>query len=47
VRQAGNLYPLGQDFIGGSTQAGLVFAAPADNRLRRVYTATFKYRNEL
>jgi type IV pilus assembly protein PilW len=40
-----NLYPLGKEFTGSSTEAGLVFAAPNDGRLRRVFNATFKLRN--
>jgi type IV pilus assembly protein PilW len=40
-----NLYPLGKTFTGSSTEAGLVFAAPNDGRLRRVFNATFKLRN--
>ena len=40
-----NLYPLGKEFTGTSTEAGLVFAAPNDGRLRRVFNATFKLRN--
>jgi len=40
-----NLYPLGKEFTGTSTETGLVFAAPNDGRLRRVFNATFKLRN--
>ncbi|MEO5660842.1 MAG: PilW family protein [Polaromonas sp.] len=40
-----SLYPLGKTFTGSSTEAGLVFAAPNDGRLRRVFNATFKLRN--
>ena len=40
-----DLYPLGKEFTGSTTEAGLVFAAPNDGRLRRVFNATFKLRN--
>jgi type IV pilus assembly protein PilW len=40
-----NLYPLGKEFTGNSTEAGLIFATPNDGRLRRVFNATFKLRN--
>lgn len=40
-----NLYPLGKEFTGSSTEAGLIFATPNDGRLRRVFNATFKLRN--
>ena len=40
-----DLYPLGREFTGTSTEAGLKFTAPNDGRLRRVYNATFKLRN--
>jgi type IV pilus assembly protein PilW len=40
-------YPLGQDFIGSSSEVGYTFVAPADGRLRRVYTTTFMLRNSL
>lgn len=40
-----NLYPLGKEFTGSSTEAGLVFTPPNDGRLRRVFNATFKLRN--
>jgi len=40
-----NLYPLGKEFTGNSTEAGLIFTAPNDGRLRRVFNATFKLRN--
>ena len=40
-----NFYPLGKEFTGNSTEAGLIFAAPNDGRLRRVFNATFKLRN--
>lgn len=39
------LYPLGKEFTGSSTEAGLVFTAPNDGRLRRAYSATYKLRN--
>jgi type IV pilus assembly protein PilW len=39
------LYPLGKDFIGTSTESGLVFDMPNDGRLRRVFNATYKIRN--
>ncbi|MDR3454365.1 MAG: PilW family protein [Rhodoferax sp.] len=39
------LYPLGKEFTGSSTEAGLVFTLPNDGRLRRVFNATFKLRN--
>jgi type IV pilus assembly protein PilW len=39
------LYPLGKEFTGASTEAGLAFAPPDDGRLRRVFNATFKLRN--
>lgn len=39
------LYPLGKEFIGSSTEAGLVFDMPNDGRLRRVFNATYKIRN--
>lgn len=39
------LYPLGKEFTGSSTEAGLVFNPPNDGRLRRVFNATFKLRN--
>lgn len=39
------LYPLGKEFTGTSTEAGLIFAAPNDGRMRRVFTATFTLRN--
>lgn len=39
------LYPLGKDFIGTSTEAGLAFAAPSDGRFRRAFTTTFLLRN--
>lgn len=38
-------WPLGRDFTGGSTEAGLVFVAPDDGRLRRAYSTTFMLRN--
>lgn len=40
-----NLHPLGKEFTGSSTEAGLIFAAPNDGRLRRVFNGTFKLRN--
>ena len=39
------LYPLGKEFIGTSTETGLVFDMPNDGRLRRVFNATYKIRN--
>jgi type IV pilus assembly protein PilW len=39
------LYPLGKEFIGTSTESGLVFDMPNDGRLRRVFNATYKIRN--
>lgn len=39
------LYPLGKEFTGSATEAGLVFTPPNDGRLRRVFNATFKLRN--
>ena len=39
------LYPLGKDFTGNSTEAGLVFSPPNDGRMRRVFNATFTLRN--
>lgn len=39
------LYPLGKDFTGNSTEAGLVFTPPNDGRMRRVFNATFTLRN--
>ena len=39
------LYPLGKDFIGTSTEDGLAFTPPADNRIRRAYTTTYMLRN--
>jgi type IV pilus assembly protein PilW len=38
-------WPLGRDFTGTSTEAGMTFVAPDDGRLRRAYTATFMLRN--
>ena len=40
-----DFYPLGKEFTGTSTEAGLKFTAPNDGRLRRVFNATFKLRN--
>lgn len=37
-----NLYPLGENFA-----ANIVFAAPNDGRIRRVYTSTFMLRNDM
>jgi type IV pilus assembly protein PilW len=42
-----DLYPLGKDFVGSSTETGMKFTPPVDGRLRRVYTATFLVRNSL
>ncbi len=39
------LYPLGQAFIGTSTEQGLAFTPPNDGRIRRAYTTTFMLRN--
>jgi type IV pilus assembly protein PilW len=39
------LYPLGKEFTGSSTEAGLIFDVPNDGRLRRVFNATYKIRN--
>ena len=39
------LYPLGQAFIGSSTEDGLSFTPPADGRIRRAYTTTYMLRN--
>jgi type IV pilus assembly protein PilW len=39
------LYPLGKDFTGTSTEAGLAFSPPNDGRMRRVFNATFTLRN--
>lgn len=39
------LYPLGKEFTGTSTDAGLVFTAPNDGRLRRAFAATYTLRN--
>lgn len=39
------LYPLGKDFTGNSTEAGLVFSPPNDGRMRQVFNATFVLRN--
>ena len=39
------LYPLGKEFTGNSTEAGLVFTAPNDGRLRRAFAATYTLRN--
>jgi type IV pilus assembly protein PilW len=39
------LYPLGQDFIGTSTEPGLAFIPPVDGRIRRAYTSTYMLRN--
>lgn len=39
------LYPLGQAFIGTSTEQGLAFTPPNDGRIRRAYTSTFMLRN--
>jgi len=47
LSQAQTLYPLGKDFIGTSTEAGLIFTSPADGRLRRTYSSTFLIRNAL
>ena len=47
VSAAQTFYPLGRDFIGTSTEAGYIFVAPADGRLRRVYTTTYMLRNSL
>lgn len=38
-------YPLGKEFTGTNTEAGLVFTPPNDGRLRRAFTATFTLRN--
>ena len=40
-----DFYPLGKEFTGSSTEAGLKFTSPNDGRLRRVFNATFKLRN--
>jgi len=42
---ANKLYPLGVNFTGTSTEAGLVFTPPNDGRLRRVFNATYTLRN--
>lgn len=38
-------FPLGEDFTGGSTEAGLKYVAPDDGRLRRAYSTTYMLRN--
>lgn len=38
-------YPLGKDFIGASTEAGLTFTAPDDGRIRRAFSTTYMLRN--
>lgn len=40
-----DLYPLGKEFTGNSTETGLKFTPPNDGRLRRVFNATYKLRN--
>jgi type IV pilus assembly protein PilW len=49
AQQAGSndLYPLGEDFSAGNTEAGIKFTPPADGRLRRAFAATFMLRNRL
>lgn len=42
-----DLYPLGQNFTGASTEAGLKFTPPADGRLRKAFSSTFLIRNTL
>jgi type IV pilus assembly protein PilW len=38
-------YPLGKEFTGSATDAGLIFTAPNDGRLRRAFAATYTLRN--
>jgi type IV pilus assembly protein PilW len=46
VMQAGTFYPLGQEFIGSSTETGFIFTpAAADTRFRRAFSATYMLRN--
>ncbi len=40
-----DLYPLGKDFVGSSTEVGMKFTAPDDSRLRRAFATTFTFRN--
>ena len=40
-----DLYPLGKDFAGTSTEAGLKLTPADDGRLRRAVAATFMLRN--
>ena len=42
-----DLYPLGKDFIGASTETGLKFTPASDGRIRRAFSATFMLRNSL
>lgn len=39
------LYPLGKEFTGNSTEAGLTYTPPDDGRLRRAFSATYTLRN--
>lgn len=39
------IYPLGKEFTGTSTEAGLVYTPPNDGRLRRAFAATYTLRN--
>jgi type IV pilus assembly protein PilW len=38
-------WPMGRDFTDANTEAGMVFVAPDDSRLRRAYSTTFMIRN--
>ena len=42
-----DLYPLGKDFTGNSTETGLKFTPPNDGRLRRAFATTFMLRNSV
>lgn len=39
------LYPLGEKFIGASTESGYTFTPPVDGRIRRAYSSTYMLRN--
>lgn len=42
-----DLYPLGKDFTGTSTETGLKFTPANDGRLRRAFSTTFMLRNSV